>query len=221
LSVIWSLLSIGGDYNFISYLLGVSSAIFSTLSLISFFLLKLLDFEITEFTAFLACKEKEDAEKKELQDKRNKSIELLTKDDEFSDAEKLHFSQVRSADSSGGEIDKVVAEIEVVKRQFSDDFESLKIVLEEVKKGVEALQSNNRMLERPVLFPTPIDYMNQYILGFAEARSAGSRFEKGIITPPYVKGRSRLVSEMFGSQFLKLERIAEDASRILPFSKPL
>jgi TRAP-type mannitol/chloroaromatic compound transport system permease small subunit len=193
LIVLWTFIPAAAEnYNSSSYFIGVYSVVFSTLSLVSFFLLKLLDFEITDLTEFLATKEKEDAEKKEEAERRKKALELLEKADEFSESEKLSFSKARTVDTS---LAAAVTEIRDVKRVIQNDCLDLKKSVAEIQVAINSIQKR-------------IGYINQ--------DTPNPYAERGDLLDEIVQ-----LEEMVAGGPIKLIRIEDEDIVSIPFSKPL
>lgn len=96
ITVLWRMLSSDVTYIALSYFFGVYSITLLSISIITLWKLKCWDFEVTELLAQFTTEEKQKDEIAKQRDAQLKALELLTKDDNFTEEEKAYFLRVRS-----------------------------------------------------------------------------------------------------------------------------
>lgn len=96
LTVFWKVFSSNAEYLGISYFFGVFSVAFLSLSILTVWKLKEWDAHTTELIAKFSTEEKEKEELEKERERQLKAIELLTKDDQFSDEQKAYFDSART-----------------------------------------------------------------------------------------------------------------------------
>jgi|GEM_PF-2427789 hypothetical protein len=95
LTICWKVSS-NAEYLGISYLFGVFSVAFLSLSILTVWKLKEWDVHTTELIAKFSTEEKEKEELEKERERQLEAIERLTKDDQFSDEQKAYFDSART-----------------------------------------------------------------------------------------------------------------------------